>query len=633
MAEGAGKCILNVDDDEAGRYALSRILTAAGYRVVEASSGEEALRLAGELPDLILLDVNLPDMSGFEVCRRLRADTRTASIPIIHVSATYVRSEYRTAGLDGGADGYIVQPVDARELVATVAALLRLKETEKALRASEQWFRTLADATATAIFIYQGECFVYVNRASEILSGYAKDELVGMRFYDLVHPRFRDMVRQRGLDRQRGIEVPNRYEFTIVRKDGSERWVDYSAGKIEWQGRPAVLGTAVDITERKQAEEALRQAQRLEAIGRLAGGVAHDFNNLLSVINGYCNLMLTQLDETHPLRADLEAIERAGRQAASLTQQLLAFSRRQILKPEVLNLNTVVAETHRMLKRVIGEDIDLVFVPAEDLGNVKVDPGQAEQVLMNLAVNARDAMPLGGTLTIETMNVELDEDYARQHPGVQPGRYVMLAVSDTGTGMDEAVRERIFEPFFTTKELGKGTGLGLAMVYGIVKQSGGNIWAYSEVGKGSTFKVYLPRVDEEVRERRPEPAEPRALGSETVLLVEDDEAVRKLAGRMLEGAGYKVLTADGGPEALRLVESAEKAPDILVTDVVMPAMSGRELWERLRARHPGMRVLYISGYTDNAIAHYGLLDPGTHLVSKPFTAGELAGMVRRVLDE
>lgn len=632
MAEKAGKRILNVDDNEAGRYAVSRILAAAGFEVMEAASGAEALRLAAELPDLILLDVNLPDMSGFEVCRRIRADARTASIPIIHLSATYIRSEYRAAGLDGGADGYIVQPVEGRELVATVGAFLRLKETEKALRESEQWFRTLADSTATAIFIYQGETFVYVNRASEILSGYSREELLRMRFYDLVHPNFRDTVRRRGLERQLGREVVGRYEFSIVRKDGTERWIDFSAGRIDWQGKPAGLGTAFDITERKQAEEALRQSQRLEALGRLAGGVAHDFNNLLSVINGYCDLLADRPDVTDSVRADLEQVRKAGRQAAALTQQLLAFGRRQILNPEVLNLNELLAEMHKMLQRLIGEDIRLEFVPAESLGNVRADRGQIEQVVMNLAINARDAMPRGGKLTIETRDVELDEEYVRRHAGAQAGPHVMLAVSDTGEGMNEATRERVFEPFFTTKARGKGTGLGLATVYGIVKQSGGSIWCYSEPGKGSTFKVYLPRVEAQVEARDPERAPATVRGSETLLIVEDDSAVRDLARRILEDAGYKVLAAAGGREGLRLLEGAPGEVSLLLTDVVMPEMSGRELFERSRAIRPGLKVLYMSGYTDNAIAHHGILEPGTDLISKPFSASELAYRVRRALD-
>jgi PAS domain S-box-containing protein len=382
----------------------------------------------------------------------------------------------------------------------------------------------------------------------------------------------------------------------------------------------------------REKEEQLRQSQKMEAVGKLAGGIAHDFNNLLTAINGYSDLTLRRLQDADPLRQNIEEIRKAGDRAAALTRQLLAFSRKQVLQPVVLDLNSIVSELERMLCRLIGEDIDLRTVLEPRLGSIKADPGQIEQVLMNLVVNARDAMPRGGKLTIETANLYLDEEYAGRHIAVTPGPYVMLAVSDTGTGMDEKVRARIFEPFFTTKEAGKGTGLGLSTVYGIVKQSGGNIWVYSELERGTTFKVYLPRVDEGAQEYRRSVEAGEALqGTELILLAEDDEIVRKLAGEVLRQYGYRVLEAANGGAALLICERQEEPIQLLVTDVVMPEMGGRELADRLRLLRPEMKVLFMSGYTDDAIVHQGVLDEGVNFIQKPFTPDALARKLREVL--
>ncbi|HEX8845297.1 MAG TPA: PAS domain S-box protein [Pyrinomonadaceae bacterium] len=380
-------------------------------------------------------------------------------------------------------------------------------------------------------------------------------------------------------------------------------------------------------------EEQLRQSQKIEAIGQLAGGVAHDFNNLLTAITGYSDLVMRRLPPEGVLRRHVAEIRKAGDRAASLTRQLLAFSRKQVLRPKVLDLNAVVTDMDKMLRRLIGEDIDLLTVTDRALGNVKADPGQIEQVILNLAVNARDAMPKGGKLTIETANIYLGGKYAGEHVAVRPGRYVMLAISDNGCGMDEAIQERIFEPFFTTKELGKGTGLGLSTVYGIVKQSGGNIWVYSEVGKGTTFKVYLPRFDEASEaawERDAELEWPQ--GSETVLLVEDEEMVREMTRQILEMHGYRVLEANNGKEAIRLCHEHEGRIDLVMTDVVMPQMGGRELIERLAPLLPEAKVLYMSGYTDDAIVHHGVLDESMYFLQKPFSPDVLINKVREALD-
>jgi two-component system, cell cycle sensor histidine kinase and response regulator CckA len=426
--------------------------------------------------------------------------------------------------------------------------------------------------------------------------------------------------------------------------EGNTIWSEIIATPIkDKEGNiTAALELVIPITERKRAEEEMvavqeqfRQSQKMEAIGQLAGGIAHDFNNLLTVIKGYSQMTSMELKEGDPLKERIEQIKRAADRAADLIRQLLVFSRRQTLELKVIDLNTALRNLEKMLRRVIGEDIELVIHLPEDLGGVKTDPGQIEQVIMNLAVNAKDAMPSGGKLTIETANVELDEEYARNHVAVKTGGYVMLAVSDTGMGMTPEVRDRVFEPFFTTKEEGKGTGLGLSTVYGIVKQSGGNIWVYSELGKGTTFKIYFPRVDEPLDEISEKVTVRKGLlrGSETILVVEDEEEVRKLVVWGLEGQGYRVLDAPQGLDAFLIGKENQGPIHLLVTDVVMPKMSGRDLAERLASIRPGIKVLYMSGYTERAIAHKGILDKGINFIQKPFTVDELARKVREVLDK
>jgi two-component system, cell cycle sensor histidine kinase and response regulator CckA len=379
--------------------------------------------------------------------------------------------------------------------------------------------------------------------------------------------------------------------------------------------------------------EQVRLAQRMETIGRLSSGLAHDFNNLLTAILGQCDLLLRRLPDQEPTRKGIEEIRIAGERAAGLTRQLLAYSRRQVLKPQVIDLNSSVTSMVPMLRRLIGETIELNPTLQADLGHVEADPSQIEQIIMNLVVNARDSMPRGGRIIVETSNADLDETFAKRHVPTRPGSYVMLAVSDTGSGMDKATLTRIFEPFFTTKQLGKGTGLGLATVYGIVKQSDGYIWVYSEPGMGSTFKIYLPRVDAEVsREEARETPVPLPSGSETVLLVEDDRTVLMLASEMLRMNGYTVLQANDGREALDLVRRHGQPIHLLLTDVVMPEMSGRQLAQGVADIQPGIRVLYMSGYTDGVIAHHGVLDAGVAYLQKPFTADFLARKVREVLD-
>jgi PAS domain S-box-containing protein len=402
-----------------------------------------------------------------------------------------------------------------------------------------------------------------------------------------------------------------------------------------------VVEYARDLSELKQAEEALRhseeqlrQAQKMEAVGRLAGGVAHDFNNMLTAITGYADILTMSLDQGDPRRFDVEEIKKAADRAGSLTRQLLAFSRKQIFQPRVVNLNDTILNLKKMLRRLINEEVDLVAIPGPDLGWVRVDPGQIEQVIVNLVVNSQDAMPQGGKLTIETANVDLDADYADRHLTVHPGPHVMLAVSDSGVGMNEATKDRVFEPFFTTKEQSKGTGLGLSTVYGIVKQSGGDIWVYSEPGQGTTFKIYLPRIDEFeefIAAHSIAPVVPDQ-GSETILLAEDEELVRQVARRLLERTGYTVLEAESASAALSISREYQGTIHLLLTDVLMPGMGGRELAECLTPQRPEMHVLFMSGHTENAIVHHGVLDPGIAFIQKPFKYEVLVRKVRQVLN-
>jgi PAS domain S-box-containing protein len=418
----------------------------------------------------------------------------------------------------------------------------------------------------------------------------------------------------------------------ILRPDSTKVLLDFALSTVDLAGERLVLALGRDVTEQRTLEVQLRQAQKMEAIGRLAGGVAHDFNNVLTAVFGYVDLLREELPPDSSAHRDLAEVRKAAERAAGLTRQLLAFSRQQVLEPMVLELNELVIEFEKMLRRVIGEDVDLRLALDKKIGNVRADPGQLHQVIMNLVVNARDAMPTGGKLIIETSNADLSEQYAELHQPVVAGPYVMLAVSDTGMGMTPEIKARIFEPFFTTKERGKGTGLGLSTVYGIVKQSGGYIWCYSEVGRGTTFKVYLPRVDAPAEALvRPKEAGSVA-GHETVLLAEDDAMLRPLAKALLEKLGYKVLEASNATEALAASQAHKGPIHLLVADVVMPGASGRELARQLEASRPDTRVLYVSGYTDDAIVHHGMLEPGLNFLQKPFTPAALARKVREVLD-
>jgi hypothetical protein len=503
-------------------------------------------------------------------------------------------------------------------------------------RPSEASYRALFDASPIPMWVSDAETLVFlaVNEAAVQYYGYGRAEFLEMTPADLrsqedVDPS-REDVRDPG-------SPPRAWRHK--KKDGSRAVVELETRDLEFAGRPARLAWVIDVTERTRAletlhstEEQLRQSQKMEAVGRLAGGVAHDFNNILSIILSYCGMMLGELSEGDPMRDDLLEIKKAGERAAELTKQLLMFSRHQMIEQRVLDVRQILIGIEKMIRRLLGPDVELTFLPSTSVGKVTADAGQVEQIVMNLVVNAREAMPSGGKFVLETRNVELDEEYAATHPGVTAGAYVMLAFSDTGVGMTKEVQSRVFEPFFTTKERGKGTGLGLSTVASIVKQRGGHVWVYSEPGKGTTFRVYLPRtVGANDRTSSIPPPMGISKGNETILLVEDDEQVRAVACSILRRQGYRVLEASNGGEALLACEQHTSPIHLLLTDVVLPRMSGRQIAERLLALRPQMKVLFMSGYTDEAVRQHGVLESGAACLQKPLTPETLTRTVREVL--
>ena len=544
----------------------------------------------------------LLDEPGLSITTELRARHKDGSYRL--VAAVAVNR------LDEPAVGAVVANWrDITERLRAEEALKSYQGTEAALRNSEENYRSLVEGVRDVIFaLSPGGEVTSLNPAFEEMTGFPPGEWVGRPFEALVHPEDVPLALELFGRVLRGEPRPT-IQFRILTKTGPYRVAEFSASAQ------------------------LRQAQKMEAVGRLAGGVAHDFNNILTAITGHAELLLEDLGLHDPRRADVDEIRRSAERAAGLTRQLLAFSRQQVLQPKVVDVNALVLDMDKLLRRLIGEDVELATVLDPALGRVKADPGQLEQVIVNLAVNARDAMPDGGKLTLETRNIDLDSSYTLEHSLVKPGPYVQLTVSDSGIGMDEETQAHAFEPFFTTKPRGQGTGLGLAMVYGTVKQSGGFIWVYSEPGHGATFKIYLPRVDTPTEPATlPAPTVQPARGSETVLLAEDEPAVRAIAQQALERHGYTVLAAPSGAAALALAAQHAATIDLLLTDVVMPGMSGRDLADRLTAQRPGIRVLYISGYTDNAIVRHGMLEPGLAYLQKPFRPHALVREVREVLD-
>jgi len=660
--------VLIVDDEPQNRRLLEVMLQPEGYQLLNAANGVDALALVKQhAPDLILLDLMMPGMDGYEVAAQVKHEPSTASIPIILITALDDRDS-RMRGLTTGAEDFLSKPVDRAELCTRVRNLLRLKaygdhfdrysetlEREVLARTAELVDRTTALEQQTVKLRENEERTEYAHAAAGMgvweldlvtqtfrwsgtmaaVMGVAAstDPTTTEGFLALVHKDDRRMVADSlAALAEKGTEY--NIEFRVPLRDANTHWVAGRARLVrDEQGNPIRLtGIGTDISARKSLEAQLRQAQKMEAVGQLAGGVAHDFNNLLTAILGYSNLVLETLEPGDERRSELEEVIKAGNRATALTTQLLAFSRTQVLQPTAVDLNALITGMRDMLSRLIGEQIEFVPLLAADAHPVRADAGQVEQILMNLVINARDAMPSGGRLSVETSNEDLDHDFVTD-TAIVPGHYVMLAVSDNGKGMTDATKQRLFEPFFTTKGLGKGTGLGLATVYGIVKQSAGYIWVYSEIGRGATFKVYLPRATADTMpQKAPAAVEAIPRGSETVLVVEDEESVRNLTRRILEKAGYRVFDAANPERAEALFRIQPEVFDLLLTDVIMPGASGPALFEKLARKQPRLKALYVSGYTDDSIVRQGQLDPGVQFLQKPFTAHGLNERVREILD-
>jgi PAS domain S-box-containing protein len=631
--------ILLAEDNPDDALLIQRELRESGVDVtIRRVDSAAAFRAALDEvdPDVVLTDHSMPQFTARDALTIARA--ARPQTPVIVVTGS-LDEETAADYIKKGAADYVLKTHLGRLPAALVGALERRRAlvatdaAHKALLGSEAKFAKAfnANPSGMAITTLDGRV-VDVNEAFLRTLGYTREEALKRTTVELglwrsIEERTHAIQEAQRLGRVQTIEIEGRT------KDRARRTLLYSAELIELDGIPHVLVLTTDITERRQLEDQLRQAGKMEAVGQLAGGVAHDFNNILTAILGYADLLNADLAADDRRREDVGEIRKAAQRAAALTRQLLAFSRKQVLEPRALDVNVLVDNMDKMLRPILGENVELRALPAADLHAVRADPNQVEQVILNLAINARDAMPKGGKLTIETSNVELDENYAARHPSVVPGHYVMLAVSDTGTGMDEATQARIFEPFFTTKDPGRGTGLGLATVYGIVKQSGGTIWVYSELGQGTTFKIYLPAVDAPAESLTQLAAPAQDLtGVETVLIVEDDEQLLHLADRALRARGYTVLAAERGAAALALARGHPGTIHLLLTDVTIPDMDGRTLAATLRAERREMRVLYMSGYADQAIVHHGVLNPDVAYLPKPFTTEAIARRVRGVLD-
>jgi PAS domain S-box-containing protein len=632
--------ILVVEDDSIIAEDLQDRLRDLGYAVAGvAASGEEAVSKATHSdPDLVLMDIRLRGrVDGIEAAKQIRQHLH---IPVVYLTS---HADHQTVNRAKATEpfGYLLKPVHDRELRPAIEMAIYKHRMERKLKESEQWFSTTLRSIGDAVIATDRTGrVIFLNSSAELLTGWKHQQALGNTLTDVFHVIDAETRQptQNPVDQvlQCGQPVAMASGTMLVGLDGVERLIADSAGPIlDEQGRiSGVVLVFHDITAQRRFEEQLRQALKMEAVGRLAGGVAHDFNNLLTIINSYSELLREALDSEDPRQEHVTAILRAGERAAGLTRRLLAFSRKQILRPVIVDLNQIVIDTAKMLARSLGENIKLETLLEPALRRVRADPAQIEQVIVNLALNSRDAMPAGGRLTLATTNVVLGHSHLQAHPELQPGPYVVLTLTDTGTGMDEVALAHIFEPFFTTKEVGMGTGLGLAMVYGIIKQSKGYIYVASQMGHGTTVTIYLPALEQALTPvestREAEFFFPR--GSETILLVEDEPGVRGVAQKVLQQSGYTILEANNGVEALAVCEQHLGPIDLVITDVIMPEMSGPELVRQLSLKFPGMRSLFISGYTANALISEGMLADGVQLLEKPFTLASLAKRVREVLN-
>ncbi len=643
--------ILVIDDKQDNLISLVALLRnlMPDCVVITALSGLEGIvKAVKEKPDAILLDIQMPGMDGFETCRRLKADETTRPIPVVMVTAVRTDAPSRIKGLEIGADAFLSKPIDEQELVCQLKVVFRIKAAEDALRVERDSLEILvrertAGLTRLSTAIEQSlETIVitdtegaiqYVNPAFERVTGYNVSEAMGQ------NPRILKSGKQddafyvelwKTISNGKtwiGRMVNKRKNDTFYTEDATISPVLDEAGRIV-----NYVAVKRDMTEHLDLTAQFEQAQKMESVGRLAGGVAHDFNNMLQAILGHTEMALAQVDPVSPIFSDLKEIHKAAERSANLTRQLLTFARKQTISPRIIDLNETVEGMLKMLRRLIGEDIDILWNPGRNLRPIKVDPSQIDQLLTNLCVNAQDAIEGVGTITIVTGTAIFDKTWCVDHTDFIPGEYISLAVSDTGCGMDREILSHLFEPFFTTKEVGKGTGLGLATVYGVVKQNNGLIQVQSVLGQGTTFKIYFPQ-QAPLATPLPVPAviQPVESGSETILLVEDEAAILEMTKKMLVRLGYTVLSAASSDEAIRLTQEHAGRIDLIITDVVMPGMNGRNLVEKLRSFQPDLRCLFMSGYTSDVISCNGVLDEDVHFIQKPFSTQELATKVCEAL--
>lgn len=614
--------LCKIDDEFTTIYINQHIESLTGYSIDEFETGTISLMQLihpSDRPDVVRhIQEMIDSQKPFEISYRMKH--RNGGWRWVNEIGAGVYRENQPHLLEG----FITDITDQKMI-------------EDALKESEEKLRKIVEKSNDAIYVIQGKRFVMVNEKFLDMFGYSSGEVLaeGFTFMNLLDEDSIPMIEERRKKREKGEEVSDRIAFIGRTKNKQKIYLEASIATIDWERKPAVLGILRDVTSQKHLEEQLRHSQKIEAVGRLAGGLAHDFNNILTAIGGYAELVTAQVTD-ESVKRNVNEIITASDRATKLVQQLLAFSRRQVIKPVPVNLNTIISAMDSLLHRVTGENVELHTYFEESLGTIEIDPALVEQVIMNLVINARDAMADGGMLTIETFNTELSTEYGDTHPDVIPGKYVALAISDTGVGIAEDIRDQIYEPFFTTKEKGKGTGLGLSTVYGIVMQSGGHIWCYSEIAKGTTFKIYFPRIDKEVAAPVKQPpsivSEVPKAQNETILIAEDEESVRRFCINVLSDLGYKILQAKDGMEALQIAQRHIDEIDLLVADIMMPGLNGKELADRLIKERSSLKVIFISGYTNNVVVKRGILDPDIAFIQKPFAPKTLGIRVREVLD-